>query len=30
MGGLAADGLIGRATAARVRALTGLRIPGLS
>lgn len=30
MGGITADGLIGRATAARIRELTGLRIPGLS
>lgn len=30
MGGIAVDGLIGRATAARIKALTGLRIPGLS
>lgn len=30
MGGVADDGLIGRGTAARILALTGLRIPGLS
>ena len=30
MGGVTVDGLIGRQTAARIRALTGLRIPGLS
>lgn len=30
MGGIVADGLIGRSTAARIRTLTGLRIPGLS
>lgn len=30
MGRITADGLIGRETAARIKALTGLRIPGLS
>jgi hypothetical protein len=30
MGGVLADGLIGRETAARIRELTGLRISGLS
>ena len=30
MGGVVDDGLIGRGTAARILALTGLRIPGLS
>jgi hypothetical protein len=30
MGGVTVDGLIGRETAARIRELTGLRIPGLS
>jgi len=29
-GGIAIDGLIGRGTAARIKELTGLRIPGLS
>ena len=30
MGGVTVDGLIGRQTAARIRELTGLRLPGLS